>query len=49
LIATAVNAAGYLVQPGQLEVDARRGDVKELAHALDCDRFRCPHLKEAAQ
>jgi hypothetical protein len=33
----------------QLEVDARRGDVKELAHALDCDRFRCPHLKEAAQ
>ena len=49
LLDAQVDAAGDLVEPRQLEVDAGVGNTQELAHALDHDGFGGSHLEETAQ
>jgi hypothetical protein len=49
LLDTQVDAAGDLIEPWQLEIDAGIGNAKELTHALDHDGFSGSYLEEAAE
>jgi hypothetical protein len=49
LLDAQIDASGDLVQPRQLEIDARAGDALELAHALYDHGFGCVYLEKATQ